>query len=157
MVTDEQYVALSEFRCRLNQFLRFSEAAAHEVGLSAAQYQLLLHTRAAEKRSVATIGDIARRMGTTHQAAVALVKRCETRGLVAKRRSGDDERKVEVYLTPSARRLIRKLAEQHLKAIGALDEVIRIARRANAPLLDKSSAQQRVRRTGTAKLVKLYR
>ena len=132
MVTNEQYAALSEFRYRLNQFLRFSEAAAREVGLSTAQYQLLLHARAADKHAVATIGVIARRMGTTHQAAVALVKRCEARGLVEKRRSVGDERKVEVHLTSSARRLISKLATQHLKAISTLDEVIRTARLAAA-------------------------
>lgn len=146
MITNEQYAALSEFRCRLNRFLRFSEAAAHEMGLSTAQYQLLLHVRAADKRFVATIGDIARRMGTTHQAAVALVKRCEARGLVGKRRSDDDERKVEVRLTPAACRLVRALAARHLKAIGALDDVIRIARLASTRSPpDASSVPRRVR------------
>ena len=127
MVSDDQYKALSEFRYRLTQFLRFSELASRQLGVSAPQYQLMLHVRAAGEPSNATIGELAKRLGTTHQAAVALVKRCEARRLVTKRRSADDERKVEVRLTAGARKLLQRLAERHISALGGIGDVIRIS------------------------------
>jgi len=126
MVSDEQFIALSDFRYRLTLFLRSSEQISHQLGVSTTQYQLLLHIRAAGHQSSSTIGELAKRLGTTHQSAVALVKRCEARGLVSKQRSTDDERKVEVRLTPYARRLIGKLAERHIEALGGVNDVIRI-------------------------------
>ncbi len=127
MVSDEQYAALSEFRYRLTQFLHFSEKAAGQFGVSTAQYQLMLHIRAAGKSSFSTISELAERLATTHQAAVALVKRCEARKLVTKRRSSDDQRKVEVRLTRSASKLLHRLAERHIEALGGLADVIRIS------------------------------
>ena len=127
MISDEQYVALSEFRFRLSQFLHFSEATARELGVSTAQYQLMLHVRAAGADGFATIGDLAKRLSTTHQAAVALVQRCQARQLVTKRRSTDDERRVEVRLAPAARKLLQKLAERHIAALHRIHDVIRIS------------------------------
>lgn len=127
MISDEDYIALSEFRYRLAQFLHFSEKTARDLGVSTAQYQLLLHIRAAGVRAFVTVGELAKRLSTTHQAAVALVQRCAARQLVTKQRSVHDERKVEVRLTPNGRRLLERLAERHIAALDGIHDVIRIA------------------------------
>ena len=41
----QRFEALSDFRYTLRSFLRFSEDAAREEGITALQYQLLLHTQ----------------------------------------------------------------------------------------------------------------
>lgn len=125
MVSDEQFAALSEFRYRLANFLRFSERAASEFGISTTQYQLMLHVRAAGDKYYSTISDLAERLGTTHQAAVALVKRCEARQLITKRRSTVDARKVEVRLTRSSSKILQRLAARHLTALSEIVDVIR--------------------------------
>jgi len=129
MITDAQFAALSEFRSRLNAFLRFTESASGAAGISAVQYQLLVHVRAAGPAGIG-IGELAQKLGTTHQAGVALVKRCEQRGLVRKRRRRDDERRVDVQLAPGARRLVERLAAEHLRQLDGLEDVVRALRRA---------------------------
>lgn len=129
MITDAQFAALSAFRSRLNAFLRFSETAAGVAGISAVQYQLLVHVRAAGAGGLG-IGELAQKLGTTHQAAVALVKRCERRGLVRKRRRRDDERRVDVQLAPGTRRLVERLATAHLHQLDGLEDALRALHRA---------------------------
>ena len=129
MITDAQFVALSEFRTRLSAFLRFTEAAAGAAGISAVQYQLLVHVRAAGRDGIG-IGELAQKPGTTHQGAVALVKRCEQRGLVRKRRRRDDERRVDVQLAAGARRLLEPLVCEHLRQLDGIETVLRALRRA---------------------------
>lgn len=51
----------------------------------------------------AHVGRLAEVLGVTHSGAVRLVSQLEAKGL-AKRRSGDDRRRVEVRLTPAGRR-----------------------------------------------------
>ena len=57
--TKAQLMALSEFRHTLRRFLRFSEDAAHAVGITSLQYQLLLHVGATAGRDGVTIGELA--------------------------------------------------------------------------------------------------
>lgn len=49
--------ALSEFRYRLRSFLRFSEDAARDAGITVLQYQLLLHTQGFAGREWASVSD----------------------------------------------------------------------------------------------------
>jgi DNA-binding MarR family transcriptional regulator len=143
MVSDEQYAALSEFRYRLAKFLRFSERAAREFGIWTTQYQLMLRVRAAGENSFSTVSELAERLDTTHQAAVALVKRCEKRQLITKRRSTADARKVEVRLTRRSSKVLQRLAARHLEALSEIGDVIRILH------LTASSSARVVRRRRT--------
>ena len=127
MIDDKRFAALSEFRFRLTQFLRFSEQASRDAGISSLQYVLLLHLRGLGKSASATIGQLARRLGASHQGTVALVKRCEVRGLVRKRRSIRDARCVEIRLTPRGRALVERIAKRHVRELHRLDDVIRMA------------------------------
>jgi DNA-binding MarR family transcriptional regulator len=127
MLGKQQYVALSEFRFRLAQFLHFSEVAARAEGITPAQYLLLLHVLGFPGRAWATVGELAERLQASHQGTAALVQRCERNGLVAKRRGSSDARCVEIRLTPRALGLVRRIAKCHAEALAQMDVVFRAA------------------------------
>ncbi|HVI59157.1 MAG TPA: MarR family winged helix-turn-helix transcriptional regulator [Luteimonas sp.] len=129
-----QYVALSEFRFRLAQFLHFSEAAARAEGITPAQYLLLLHLHGFPGRGWGTVGELAGRLQASHQGTAALVQRCERNGLVGKRRSRSDARCVEIRPTPRARALVARIAGCHAQALAQMDEVFRAASAAGASI-----------------------
>ncbi|MBL6749703.1 MAG: winged helix-turn-helix transcriptional regulator [Nevskia sp.] len=127
MVSKQDYIALSDFRFRLARFLRFSEAAARAAGLTPVQYLLLLHVRGAAGREWATVGELAERLQASPHGTVALVQRCQAKGLVAKKRSRTDARQVEIHLTPQGRQLLRRVAAQHKDELRTLRQTFRIA------------------------------
>ncbi|WP_077002303.1 MarR family winged helix-turn-helix transcriptional regulator [Variovorax sp. KK3] len=119
--------ALSEFRFRLRSFLRFSEDASREAGITVLQYQLLLHTQGFPGRDWASVSEIAERLQAQAHGVVALVSRCEEIGLVQRRASVVDRRLVEVHLLPKGRRTLGKLAQEHAEALSELAEAARLA------------------------------
>ncbi|MDR6534620.1 MarR family winged helix-turn-helix transcriptional regulator [Variovorax soli] len=119
--------ALSEFRFRLRSFLRFSEDAARDAGITVLQYQVLLHTQGFPGREWASIGEIAERLQAQPHGVVALVSRCEDAGLVRRKPSTVDRRLVEVHLLPKGRKTLAKLAQQHALELSHLAEATRLA------------------------------
>ena len=132
LIGKRQYEALSEFRCRLAEFLHFSESAAQNAGITPGQYLLLLHLRGFPGREWGTVSELSGRLQASHQGTVALVQRCESNGLVSKRRSGRDARCVEVHLTRRARALVQRIARSHAAALVKMDPVFRAATAAGA-------------------------
>lgn len=104
---------MSEFRYRMRRFQRFSERAARSHGITSLQYLLLLHIKGYRGREYAGVGELAERLQAHPHGVVALVSRCERRGLVIRRVSKADRRKVEVHLRKKGERLLRKLAALH--------------------------------------------
>jgi DNA-binding MarR family transcriptional regulator len=83
-----------------------SRAAERDVGVSAAQLFVLTKLAAADKPL--SVGELAEHT-LTHQSSVSVVvQKLERQGLVARMRSQDDARRVELSLTPAARTLLRK-------------------------------------------------
>ncbi|VTU39086.1 MarR family winged helix-turn-helix transcriptional regulator [Variovorax sp. RA8] len=119
--------ALSEFRYRLRSFLRFSEDAARDAGITVLQYQLLLHTQGFAGREWASVSEIAERLQAQPHGVVALVSRCEEAGLVRRQHSTVDRRLVEVHLLPKGRKVLAKLARQHALELAHLAEAVRLA------------------------------
>lgn len=109
-VNKQQLERLSLFRYELRRFLRASEDAAGEAGITAQQYQVLLHTQGFAGREWASIGELAQRLQTQPHAAVTLVTRCEEAGLVRRRASDVDGRLVEVHLTVKGRHRLERVA-----------------------------------------------
>src|SRR5688500_5830048 len=115
-----EYQQLASFRYALRSFLRFSEAAAEKVGLTAQHYQALLAV-CATPGGRATINDLAQHLLIRHNSAVGLVDRLGDQGLVAREPSPEDGRKVYLRLTVKGDRVLEKLAAVHreeLKRIG---------------------------------------
>ena len=115
------YAQLAGFRHALRGFLRFSEAAAEEVGLTGQHYQAMLVLRACPEGERVTINDLARQLLIKHNSAVGLVDRLVHEKLVVREASTTDRRKVELRLTARGRQVLAKLAAVHrleLKRIG---------------------------------------
>jgi DNA-binding MarR family transcriptional regulator len=111
---------LATFRYELRKFLRFSEEASQEHGMTALQYQLMLQVKGFPGRSWATIGELAERLQSKHHGVVALVTRCEELGLVTRQPSAQDGRVVEVHLTAEGTRRLLRLARLHRHELGTL-------------------------------------
>jgi DNA-binding MarR family transcriptional regulator len=109
----KDFQALSDFRHQLRRFLRFSEQAVREEGITPLQYLLLLHIKGYPGRDWATVGELANRLQSHHHGTVALVSRCEKLGLVRRRTSNEDRRRVEIHLTAKGGRCIERLAQAH--------------------------------------------
>jgi DNA-binding MarR family transcriptional regulator len=112
-LTKSDFEALSDFRYRLRRFLRFSEEAVREEGITPLQYLLLLHIKGYGGRDWATVGELAEKLQSHHHGTVALISRCESLGLVRRKPSAEDRRRVEIHLTAKGERCIQRLARAH--------------------------------------------
>jgi DNA-binding MarR family transcriptional regulator len=122
------FEALSEFRFQLARFLRFADRSAKSQGMTPLQYLLLLHVKGYPGASCASIGEVAERLQKSHHSVVALVQRCESAGLVQRRQSDSDRRKVQVRLTPKGERKVLKVATLNRGELHSLARVFRVAR-----------------------------
>jgi len=108
---------LAWFRYNLRRFLRFSEKATHEHGLTPQQYLLLLGIVGYTGRGWATISELAEFLQERHNAVVGLVQRAERKGLVRKDQRGRDRRFVRVRLTRQGASTLNSLAHLHLEEL----------------------------------------
>ncbi|MFB3917793.1 MAG: MarR family winged helix-turn-helix transcriptional regulator [Terriglobales bacterium] len=120
-INENDYRALAEFRYHIRRFLRFSERAARNAGLEPQQHQLLLAVKGMPDGARATIGEVAERLQIQHHSTVELVDRLSKRGLVSRKRTGEDRREVLIQLTAKGEKLLRELSVHHrdeLKSAG---------------------------------------
>ena len=123
------YERLSHFRHRLRHFLRVSEDLCKDHGLTPLQYQLLLHVMGFPGRDWASIGELAERLQAQHHGVVALIDRCEQRGLLERRVGRSDQRVVEIHLLPAGEKLLARVAAQHQDELQRLLQEFALARR----------------------------
>ena len=124
-LTTRDYARLAAFRHALRKFLRFSEEAAAEAGLTMQHYHAMLVVRACSDDKHVTINDLAQQLLIKHNSAVGLVDRLVLEGLVVREPSTVDRRKVELRLSPRGRRVLARLAAMHrreLQRIGPIME-----------------------------------
>lgn len=115
------YAELAAFRRALREFLHFSDQAAAQAGLTGRQYQAMLYLRGCEGGQPVAIDRLAQELLVRHNSAVGLVDRLARQGLVERRRSAADRRRVEVVLTRKGRELVARVASMHrveLRRIG---------------------------------------
>jgi DNA-binding MarR family transcriptional regulator len=119
-LTNSDFAALSEFRYQMRRYEHFSEHAVRDAGITPLQYLLLLHVKGFAGREWATVGELAERLQAKPHGVVALVTRCEAAGLVERRSSAEDRRRVEVHLLPAGEAILTRLAEIHRSELRAL-------------------------------------
>lgn len=112
-LSDHQYQVLARFRYALRQFLRFSEDAAQEVGLTPQQHQALLAVKGFPERRQMTLSELAERLQIRHHSAVGLVNRLTGGGLLERIADTDDRRQVFVRLTADGERVLARLSAAH--------------------------------------------
>jgi DNA-binding MarR family transcriptional regulator len=124
--------ALAEFRYNIRRFLRASEELLKTAGLKPQQYQLMLHVKAYGNEQPTTIGMMAERLQIQHHSTVELADRLSSKGLVRRKRAGDDRRQVMLELTPKGEKVLKELAMYHREElrsngpglVGALKKVL---------------------------------
>lgn len=112
-LTDTDYARLAAFRHALCSFPNFSEAAAAHVGLTGQQYQALLVVRAMPAGEETTVSELAHQLLIKHHSAVGLVDRLVEQGMLVRKPSVEDRRKVERRLTGKGLRILGRLAGLH--------------------------------------------
>ncbi|WP_214102890.1 MarR family winged helix-turn-helix transcriptional regulator [Acrocarpospora catenulata] len=126
-ITDREYAKLLAFRVGVRRFLRWSEERAAEVGLTAAQHQLLLAIRGHLGALGPTISELAGYLCTRHHSVVQLIDRAEQLGLVTRNRGvgvGADRRRVHLTLTEAGKRKLTQLSATHLEELRRLTSLI---------------------------------
>jgi DNA-binding MarR family transcriptional regulator len=120
-ITKTEYETLAALRYRLRQFLRFSEEAAHLVGLTPQQHQALLAIKGFPRRGRVTVGALAERLQIRHQSAVGLADRLAANDLVRRKANASDRRRVNLALTAHGEKVLENLSTAHraqLRRIG---------------------------------------
>ena len=103
---------LARFRYALRKFLRFSEDAAKQCGVTPQQHQLMLGV-AGYAGGSATISELAEFLHERIHSVVGLVERAEQNGLVRTKRSNEDHRVVVVSLTRRGEATLSRVCRIH--------------------------------------------
>lgn len=123
-LSTEDYARLAAFRHALRKFLRFSEAAATEAGITGQHYQAMLILRACPEDRRTTIAELARQLLIKHNSTVELVDRLVQEDLVMREASSADRRKVELRLTARGRQVLAKLASVHRRELRRIGPIL---------------------------------
>src|SRR4051812_47540729 len=124
-VTKTEYEALAAFRYALRQFLRFSEQAAHEGGVTPPQHQVLLAIKGFPARERITIGELAERLQIRHHSVVGLVDRLVAQGLVLREPAINDRRQVYVMLSGRGAAMLDRLTAAHREELRRIEPALR--------------------------------
>ena len=108
---------LAWFRYNLRKFLRFSEKAARQCGVTPQQHQLMLGVAGFTGNGSATVSQLAEFLQERHNSVVGLVERAELRGLVRRKQGTSDRRLVMVSLTRQGEQALSKLAQLHQEEV----------------------------------------
>jgi DNA-binding MarR family transcriptional regulator len=127
------YRPLGDFRRALREFLAFSEAGARAHGLTSQQHQALLAIKAHDGPGPITVSELADRLLIKTHSAVGLVARLVDRGLLERRASSADRRRVQLILRPQGESVLKMITLANLSQLEAvardLGELLRTVRR----------------------------
>jgi DNA-binding MarR family transcriptional regulator len=112
-LSDADYRRLAAFRHGLRVFLRFSEEAARDQGVTPNQHQLMLSVRGWPGPAPPTISDLADQLQLRLHSTSELARRAEAAGLVVLRTDAEDHRRQQVELTTSGRQTLAALSVLH--------------------------------------------
>lgn len=112
-ITKAEYNALATFRRTLREFLRFSETAARQSGLTPQQHQAMLAILGAPDSEHVTMSRLADSLKIRHHSAVGLTDRLAAQGLVERCHGDADRRLVYVNLTSKGREVLDGLTSAH--------------------------------------------
>jgi DNA-binding MarR family transcriptional regulator len=118
--TVRELQALADFRYLVRSYLNNTERACRAVGIEPLHYGVLLQLVGLPEDEMPTIGYVAKRLCLRHHSAVELIDRMEKRKLVRRVRAGEDRRIVQVYVTPSAKALLKRLVKYRIQEFRVL-------------------------------------
>ena len=132
-ISKTEYETLATFRYALRQFMRFSETAAREAGITPKQHQALLAIAGFPNRDQITMSELAERLQVRHHTTVELIDRLAAQDLVVREPGMEDRRQVYVSLTERGKEVLARLTATHR------EELRRVGPQLNL-LLDQLSA-----------------
>ncbi len=111
--TVDDIVDVAEFRAALRRFLRRSERAARQSGLTPQRYMLLLMIKGARDGTQrSTVTELSERLQLAQSTVTELVRRAEEVGLVQRQQSDEDGRVAHLTLTDEGEdRLMRAFVD----------------------------------------------
>lgn len=151
---DAEYQAIGDFRRALREFLAFSDRAAREHGLTSQQHQALLAIRAHGAPEPMSVGELADCLLIRNHSALELIGRLVERGLVARRESEEDRRRVLLSLLPEGAILLEQISLLNMGEYGPMaDSLSKVVRRARAlaPSKDPPPAASELKRRSRPK------
>ena len=117
VVSPADYRRLAAFRQALRRFLAFSAAAARAAGITPQQHQVLLAIKGSAGPETASVGFLAEHLLLQPHSAAELVDRMVKSGLLQRRESARDRRRVVLALTRSAERVLQDLSADHIREL----------------------------------------
>lgn len=133
-ITLAHYQTLAALRRALRRFLRFSQEAARAAHIPPQQHQALLALKGGPPGGCLSMRELAEHLYVKHHSAVGLVDRLVRRGLVRRKTSAADRRRVELRLTVRGEALIRRISAAHLEELRQIrPELRRILRLIEQP------------------------
>lgn len=125
-ISKREYEMLAAFRYSLRQFLRFSEDAAQEAGLTPQQHQALLAIKGFPGRDFVTVSELSERLQILHHSAVGLVDRLVKEKYLDRTRNPDDQRQVYLRLTARGEKVLAQLSAAHQQQLHRLSPEINL-------------------------------
>lgn len=132
---------LASFRYQLRKFLRFSESAARDAGITPQQHQLLLGIAGFTGSGKATVSELAEFLQERHHSVVGLIDRAVLSGLARRESDTSDRRVVVVSLTSRGRGILKKLSIKHRDELNRLrEELLSFAAKGKPKSVSQSSS-----------------
>ncbi len=124
-LTKADFESLATFRFAVRRYLRFSEEAVRQNGVTPQQYQLMLAVKGFPGREWATVGELAERLQLRHHSVVELVNRAQRLNLVARAPHPDDRRAVRITLSEAGEQLLARLVSIHRAELRRVGDLLR--------------------------------
>jgi DNA-binding MarR family transcriptional regulator len=109
---DDDYRTLAGFRYTLREFVRYSENAAKQAGITPRQHQALLAIRGGPQGSL-HVGELAAWLFLKPHSASELVQRMAEQGLVRREAGKQDKRQVTLRLSQRGEAVLEHLSQSH--------------------------------------------
>ena len=128
---------LAQFRYTLRKFLRFSENAARQCGVTPQQHQLMLGVAGYTGHGSATVSELAEFLQERNHSVAGLIERAVQHGIVSRAQDKTDRRVVNVSLTASGKEILSKLSRLHQEEARRIQEFLGARNDAIPPVPEK--------------------
>ena len=128
---------LAQFRYTLRKFLRFSENAARQCGVTPQQHQLMLGVAGYTGHGSATVSELAEFLQERNHSVAGLIERAVQHGIVSRAQDKTDRRVVNVSLTASGKEILSKLSRLHQEEAWRIQEFLGARSDTSPPVIEK--------------------
>jgi DNA-binding MarR family transcriptional regulator len=128
---------LAQFRYTLRKFLRFSENAARQCGVTPQQHQLMLGVAGYTGHGSATVSELAEFLQERNHSVAGLIERAVQHGIVSRAQDKTDRRVVNVSLTASGKEILSKLSRLHQEEARRIQEFLGSRNDTSPPVTEK--------------------